>query len=126
MTKNLLSILPYANNPSFDTTYKKLGLKVTAAGTLRKALSLIKTISPDIVVAEFIYAPTYGSQLSNFESLFAAAQSYASHAHFIALTHPDDTQHIKKILTLYNQCEVLTLPVTAAQLEKPLRLILQK
>ena len=126
MTKNLLSILPYANNPSFDAIYKKLGLKVTAANTLRKALSLVKKISPDIVVAEFIYAPTYGSQLSNFESLFAAAQSYANHAHFIALTHPDDLQHIKKIAPQYNHCVILTLPVTAEQLEKPLRLILQK
>jgi len=124
MTKNLLSILPYASNPSFDATYKKLGFNITAANTLRKALSQFKNIKPDIVVAEFIYAPTYGSQLSNFESLFATAQNYAKHTYFIALVHPDDLQHFEKILPQYSRCIAMTLPITADQLEKSIRLIL--
>jgi len=121
--KKLLSIMPFGNNPAFDAVYNRLGYKISTATSLRKALALIKQTTPDIVVAEFVYSPTYGSQLSNFESLFAAAQNYSNHTFFIALTHADDLHHMQKIISQYAKCIVVTVPATAQQLENSLRSI---
>lgn len=116
--KNLLSVTSYGYDVRLDAVYKEQGFNVTTTKTLRKALTLIKQLSPDVIVAEFIYAPTYGSQLSNFESLFAAAQTYAPHACFVALSHKDDLQHLERVKTKISCCYVLTLPITASDMAK--------
>ena len=113
----LLAVASFAIPPGLDAVASKLGFQLTAAKNLRQAVALIKQISPDVVVAEFVYAPTYGSQLSNFESLFAAAQAYSPQAHFIALCHKDDLLHLEKVKAQVSHCQVLTLPATTAELE---------
>jgi len=105
--------------------YKKQGFDVTTTKTLRKAVGLIRQLSPHVIIAEFIYAPTYGSQLSNFESLFAAAQTYAPQACFIALCDKNDLQHLERVRTKMSCCYVLTLPVTATEIENCLLVINQ-
>ena len=115
--KILLSVTSYGVDPILEKIYRKRGFDVTATKTLRKALALIKQLSPDIIVAEFVYAPTYGSQLSNFESLFAAAQTYAPQACFIALSHKDDLVHLEKVKTKIHCCYVLTMPATVTDIE---------
>jgi hypothetical protein len=122
--KNLVAVLPFGNYPALVSACQKLELQVTTTKTLRKAVGLIKQISPEIIVAEFVYAPTYGSQLSNFESLFATAQSYAPDSCFIALTHSLDLQHILKIANQFPCCVIEELPTTAAKLEHDLKTIL--
>lgn len=110
--KQLISLTSFGTSPALLKVYEQQGYQVSPTKTLRKALSLIKQLSPDVVVAEFIYAPTYGSQLSNFESLFAAAQAYAPEARFIALVHKDDLAHLEKVVSESNPCEILVYPVT--------------
>ena len=103
--------------PDFNALYRQHGFEITNAKTLRKALAQIKQLSPDVIVAEFVYAPTYGSQPSNFESLFAAAQNFAPHAHFIALIHRNDLVHLEKVTSPQQPYSVLTLPVTHSDIE---------
>ena len=110
--KQLISLISFGASPDFSEIYKQHGYTVSTTKTLRKALSLIKQLSPEVIIAEFVYAPTYGSQLSNFESLFAAAQAYAPTARFIALVHKSDLPHLEKVISGTNPCEVLVYPVT--------------
>jgi hypothetical protein len=119
--KSLLSVTGYGVPTNIDAIYRKLGYQVSTAKSLRKAVALIKQTSPDVIVAEFVYAPTYGSQLSNFESLFAAAQAYSPQAHFVALCHKDDLIHLEKVKTQSNPCHVLMLPVNTKDLENCLK-----
>ena len=102
--------------PNFDPVFREHNYQVTKTQTLRKALSLIKQIKPDVILAEFVYAPTYGSQLSNFESLFAAAQNFCPDANFIAITHKDDLHHLQQVKANINNCQVLVLPVHISDL----------
>lgn len=122
--KKLLFLSTIGIYPEFDALFRDYQLQVTKVQTLRKALSLIKQIKPDIIVAEFVYAPTYGSQLSNFESLFAAAQSFAPGANFIALVDRDDLKHFKKVSSNVGNCQALTLPVKISDLADALNAIL--
>ncbi|MGD8639070.1 MAG: hypothetical protein PVF34_01165 [Gammaproteobacteria bacterium] len=110
--KQLLSINELAGCPDFSALYEQHGYQVTAVRSLRKALSLIKKLTPDVIVAEFVYAPTYGSQLSNFESLLAAAQASAPDASFIALVHKNDMHHFNRVKQKFHRCLPLIYPVT--------------
>ena len=114
--KKLLFLSTIGIYPEFDSVFQNYQFQITKVQTLRKGLSLIKQIKPDVIVAEFVYAPTYGSQLSNFESLFAAAQSFAPHANFVALVHKDDSDHFLKVSSNVSICQALTLPVKASDL----------
>lgn len=115
--KRLINASTMAGCPDFSACYEKYGYQVSSARTLRKALSLIKQQHPDVIVAEFVYAPTYGSQLSNFESLFAAAQAYAPDAAFIALVHQNDAHHFAKVRDKTQRCLTLTYPITRRDME---------
>jgi len=121
--KKLLLVSTFGDYPGFDKVFRSYQYEVTKVKTLRKALASIKEIKPDVIVAEFIYAPTYGSQLSNFESLFAATQTFAPEAKFIALAHKDDLDHLKQVSANVNNCKILTLPTNASALESCLNSI---
>jgi len=122
--KKLLFLSTAGIYPEFDSVFREYQFQVTKVQSLRKALSLIKQIKPDVIVAEFVYAPTYGSQLSNFESLFAAAQSFAPRANFLAMVHRDDSDHFAKVSSNVSNCRVLTQPVKTSDLADSIDAIL--
>lgn len=127
-TKNkLLFLTSFASGyPGFDTVFDEHQLKVTKATSLRKALSLIKQTVPDYILAEFVFAPTYGSQLSNFESLFAAAQTGSPNATFIAMVHKDDLHHFERVKSNSFNCELLIQPVGKDSLDSLLKQLTSK
>lgn len=115
--KQLLNVIAFGGYPDFTTLYEQHGYQVTSCKTLRKALALVKQLSPEVIVAEFVYAPTYGSQLSNFESLFAAAETFAPEAQLIALVHQTDLNHFKKVKGRNTRCIALSIPVSTKNME---------
>ena len=118
--KNLLYISLTGSFPDFSAVFHKYSFQATSAHTMRKALAIIKKQSPELIVAEFVYAPTYGSQLSNFESLLAAMQSFAVNASLIALVYPDDIAHCRKVLRDCSRYVILNFPVNLQELEEHL------
>jgi len=115
--RTLLTVASLGLRADFTSLYRQHGFEIVNAKTLRKALALIKQVSPDVIVAEFIYAPTYGSQLSNFESLFAAAQNFAPRAHFVALLHKNDLGHLEKVKEAGHACSTLIFPVSLTDMD---------
>jgi len=113
--KKLLFVASYAY-PEFDKVFSKYPYQLTKANNLRKALASIKQLCPQLIVAEFVYAPTYGSQLSNFESLFAAVQTFAPNTTVIAMVHKEDLHHLEKISGSFKNCQTLILPIKPAVL----------
>lgn len=114
----LLSIIELGGYPDFTELYTKLGYEVVKANSMRKALSTIKKRRPDVIVAEFIYGPTYGSQLSNFESLFASLQRDAPHAKLVALLNKDDAQHLDRLKTRFPVYAQMFFPINTKKLQK--------
>ena len=109
--KILLSIVELGGYPDFTALYEARGFQVVKANTMRKAMALLKKQPPAVIVAEFIYGPTYGSQLSNFESLFAALQRDAPDAHLIALMDKTNGQHFDKLKARFPSHSVFYFPV---------------
>lgn len=113
----LLSIFSHGVEPALLQLYRECGYSVLHAGSLRQALGLIKKHRPQVVVAEFVYSPTYGSQLSNFESLFAAIQSHCAAVKFIALVHKEDLSHLVKVSGRFPLHAKFTIPVELQSLK---------
>jgi DNA-binding NtrC family response regulator len=114
----LLSIVELGGYPDLSPLYRQHGFDVTTVVNTRKALSYIKHHPVDVIVAEFIFSPTYGSQLSNFEALLASAQRYSPRVKIIALYDAKDFTHLMKVserFPLYNQ---LPYPIDQQQLEQ--------
>ena len=73
-TPTLLSIIELGGYPSFTPLYERAGYTVTAVVSVRKALGLLKTLQPDVVVAEFNYQSDFRDRTSSLESLLAVVQ----------------------------------------------------
>ena len=104
-----------------NAIYHSAGFEVIQVNSMRKALTQIKRTKPDVIVAEFIYAPTYGSQLSNFESLLASLQTQAPTAKLIALVNKDDQTHFEKLRHRHPVDTVLYLPLDKSKLKEALK-----
>ena len=122
--KILLSIVELGGYPDFTPLYEASGFKVVKANTMRKAMALLKKQPPAVIVAEFIYGPTYGSQLSNFESLFAALQRDAPGAHLIALMDKTNGKHFDKLKARFPSHKVFYFPVKEEELRQYLTSLL--
>jgi hypothetical protein len=53
--RTLLSIVELGGYPNFANLYQSRGLTVERADSMRKAVKLLKTLQPRVIVAEFNY-----------------------------------------------------------------------
>ena len=107
----LLSIIESVGIPDLSPDYRNMGFEVRNASSLRKGLNIIKRESPDIILAQFIYAPTYGSQLSNFEALYAAMQCQTVNAKLVALAEREELPHLQRVGQRVPVHAVITYPI---------------
>jgi len=119
--KQLLAIIEHGGYPNLLPLYQELGLTTHTAPSMRKGLSLCKKHKPDIVVAEFIYAPTYGSYICNLESLFAFLQRSKPETKLIIFIERDHLHHLEKVADRFPIAAVLTHPIRAQVVEQALR-----
>ena len=72
--KSLLSIIELGGYPDLSPIYKKHGYEPMVVYSMRKALSALKKVKPQLVVAEFNYQSDFRDRTSSLESLIAVAQ----------------------------------------------------
>lgn len=72
--KKLLTVIEFIEHARFPAIYKELGFDVSAEWQVRKAVSLIRKLKPDVIVADFYFQSDFRDRLSNLESLLAAVQ----------------------------------------------------
>jgi len=72
--KKLLSVIEFIEHAQYPAIYKALGYEVTTEWQVRKAVSQIRKIKPDVIVADFYFQSDFRDRLSNLESLLAATQ----------------------------------------------------
>ena len=116
----LLSIVEQGGYPDFSKLYIQCGFEVTMLTSTRKALAHIKKHPPAVIVAEFIYSPTYGSQLSNFEGLLAGIQRDAPEVKLIAFYEPKDHAHLLQVSERFALYAYFTFPIDEHALKQKL------
>ena len=74
MPKKLLTVIEFIEHAQYPAIYQSLGFDVTVEWQVRKAVTLIRKIKPDVIVADFYFQSDFRDRLSNLESLLAATQ----------------------------------------------------
>jgi hypothetical protein len=119
-TPALLSIIESPAHPDFSALYQRLGIREERATSTRKAMGLLKSMTPDYVVAEFFYG--YGNNyagvnVSNLDVFLYSLQKYAPKARIIVLVDKEERGFVEKLDALFPLHAVLQHPVREADLE---------
>ena len=114
----LLWVEEVGGYPDFTSLYQALGYRVVRAKGVRKALTTLKQLDPQVVVAEFNYAPTYGSRISPVEPLLARLQSHHPMTRILLFAEPDRLGYLEALNPTYGRPAVLTYPLQVGQLER--------
>ncbi len=120
----VFSIIESPSHPPLAALYAHLGIEEVRAGSMRKALQLLKQQRPDFVVADFLYG--YGNNyagvnISNLDVFLHSLQKYAPQARVIVLVDKTERQYVDKLQEIVPLHAVLVYPITSADLEPLLR-----
>ncbi len=119
--KILFSIIETPTHPNFGSIYSSLELKEVQLNSMRKAISKLKRISPDFVVAEFCYA--YSSNYSaihtsNLDVLLHSLKKYSPNTKVIVLVKKDELEYVDHIQEIFPLHAILSYPVSESQLRE--------
>ncbi len=114
--RRLLSVVELGGYPDFSPLYRHAGYEVASARSLRKALGLLKTTRPDVVVAEFVYGPMYSTRISTLESLIAGMQRDVPEARLIVFFDKEHARHLERLRDHYEPFDSLSFPIDEKRL----------
>ncbi|WP_353572980.1 hypothetical protein [Candidatus Albibeggiatoa sp. nov. BB20] len=118
----LLSIVEVGGYADFTSLYQQVGFQVEKANTMRKALGLLKKDFPSVIVAEFNFAPKYGSFISNIDSLMALIVGKSPTTHLILFVHQEEQHHLQRLCQRFPTIllTTLTYPIQIDTLQQSL------
>ncbi len=122
--KIVFSIAEAPGFPNFGALYKKLNIEEYLFNSTRKAMTALKKITPDIIVAEFLYG--YGSNyagvnVSNLDVFLYSLQKYSPDAKKIILVKRNERKFVDKLNEIVLLNSVLTYPVDINEFEKNIK-----
>ena len=117
---SLFSIVESPLHPDFSALYQRLGIKESKFSSMRKAISALKTQTPDLVVAEFMYG--YGNNYAgvnvcNLDVFLYSLQKYSIDTGIIVLVDKNEYQYVEKLAALFPLHAVLQYPVREQDIE---------
>lgn len=117
--KSLLAIIEFGGYPNFSPLYQKAGYQVEVAGSVRKALALIRKLSPEVIVAEFNYQSDFRDRTSNLESLLAVVERIPN-VKVIVFYDKEYAHQLQKLQTRFPNFHSLAYPIDEQLLEQHL------
>jgi AmiR/NasT family two-component response regulator len=108
--KKLLCLIEFISHSKLPHFYKSLGFDVTTEWQARKAVSLVRKLKPDVIVADFYFQADFRDRLSNVESLLAAAQPMKDTG-ILLLYEAQNQPVLEKVRERMRVDAVLTVPV---------------
>ncbi len=108
--KSLLSIIELGGYPDFGQVYKRYGYERSVVYSMRKALTLLKKISPKVIVAEFNYQSDFRDRTSSLESLIAVAQQNPD-VKLIIFYEKEYLHQLEKLTARYNFFATFAYPI---------------
>ncbi|MDH3526081.1 MAG: hypothetical protein OEN52_04805 [Gammaproteobacteria bacterium] len=120
----LLSIVESPTHPDFSGAYRRLGFNETRVGSIRKAISQLKSQAPDFVVAEFFYG--YGNNyagvnISNLDVFLYSLQRFAPAARVIVMVDKTERRYVDPLNEILPLHAVLQHPVRGQAMEDLLK-----
>jgi AmiR/NasT family two-component response regulator len=113
--KKLLTLIEFMGHAKFPTLYKQLGFDVTTEWQARKAVSLVRKLKPDVIVADFYFQADFRDRLSNLESVLATAQPLPE-TNILVLYEPESQAALDKVRARLRVDAALAIPVKEEEL----------
>jgi len=117
----LLAVIEAGGYPSLQAVYRAAGYEPVVVQSVRKALALLKTATPRIVVAEFNFQSDFRDRTSSLESLLAVLQRKGG-ARVLVLYDREMAHQLDRLQERFPNFERLAFPVT----EEAMRLALTR
>lgn len=120
----LFSIIESPLHPSFSSLFTRLGYEEVQLTSTRKAVSQLKKLKPDMVVADFVYgfSNNYsGVHISNLDVFLMSMQKFAPNTPVIILTSAGEVEHAEKMRNICPIRAILPFSVTEKELEEAMR-----
>jgi len=117
LTKSILIIMERGGYPDFSSIFNQAGYKVTIEKSMRKAMSLLKKNTPDIVIAEFNFQTDFRDRTSSLESLMATLQRFTG-VKVIVFYEKEYITHFNRLRERYHFHCALDFPVSEKKLEE--------
>lgn len=118
--KRLLALVEFMEHGRLPALYERLGYTVTTEWSVRKAVPLLRTLSPDVLVADFYFQADFRDRVSNLESLLAAAAPLPG-LRILVLHKPEDAHALERVRQRGRVDAALPLPVDEERLAALLR-----
>lgn len=116
----LLSIIELGGYPDFKPLYRQAGYEVESVASVRKALGLLKKLSPDVIVAEFNFQSDFRDRTSSLESLLAMVQRTPK-TKVIVFYEKDHAHQLARLANQFPIHATLAYPIDTQLLEASLR-----
>jgi hypothetical protein len=116
----LLSIIELGGYPDFKPLYRHAGYEVESVASVRKALGLLKKLSPDVIVAEFNFQSDFRDRTSSLESLLAVVQR-SPKTRMIVFYETDHAHQLARLQAQFPIHAALAYPIDAKLLDASLR-----
>jgi DNA-binding NtrC family response regulator len=114
--KTLLSITEIGGYPDFSDVYRQAGFRTENITSMRKALSALKKVTPDVVVAEFNFQSDFRDRTSSLESLLAKLQGKHSKARVIIFYDKEYSRQFNLLQERFTIFESIPFPIEEKQL----------
>ena len=117
--RTLLSIVELGGYPNFAALYARAGFKVESAASMRKAVTLLKTVTPAVIVAEFNFQSDFRDRTSSLETLLAVLQRMPD-TRLIVFYEKEYSHQLERVSSRFPLHAVFAYPIDAQQLEQTL------
>jgi len=118
--KTLLSIIELGGYPDFRAIYERAGFKVETINSVRKAITALRTMKPDVIVAEFNYQSDFRDRTSSLESLLATIQRLPD-TRLIVFYEKEFAHQLPRVTSRFALHATLPFPIDEAKLEEAVR-----
>ena len=117
----LLSIIELGGYPDFVALYESMGFQVEKTDSVRKAVKLIRSKKPSVMVAEFNFQSDFRDRTSSLETLLSSTQGVTDSSMIVFYEKEFEMQY-QRFLQTFDVAASLTFPVD----EEKLRMTLQR
>lgn len=107
----VLFVIDRGGYPLFTNELASHGYEILVAASMRKALAMLKSVTPDVIVAEFNYGPRYGVLISNLEPLLSLVESRCPRTQVIALLEREHGAQLEQLKETYRIFASLAYPL---------------
>jgi len=115
----LLSITELGGYPDFTSLYESLGYQVEKTDSVRKAVKLIRSKKPSVMVAEFNFQSDFRDRTSSLETLLSSTQGVTD-ASMIVFYEKEFEPQYQRFLQTFSVAASLTFPVEETELRSAL------